>query len=280
MSSVAARSALSVPRATSVVDDGRGQHIVLRRLRKTFESRDGTRVTALDDISLDVAAGSFISVVGPTGCGKTTLLRIIAGLTRYSDGDVLVRGERVARPCRDVGIVFQNPVLLPWQNVLQNVTLPARIMRLDKSEALRRATELLALVGLTGYGSKYPQELSGGMQQRVALVRALMHDPPILLLDEPFGALDAMTREAMNVELAAICATRGKTAFLITHSIPEAVFLSDRVLVLSPRPGRLLMTVDVNVPRPRPIEFMGTPRFGELTTEIRRRLGAFSTREQ
>jgi NitT/TauT family transport system ATP-binding protein len=248
--------------------------IEVRRLEKRYATVDGRPVLALADVGLAIADGEFVAVVGPSGCGKSTLLKILGGLLPKSTGEVILAGAPVDGPRRDIGIVFQDAVLLPWLNVLENVLVPARIQGLDRATYRRRAHELLALVGLAEFASKYPQELSGGMQQRVAISRALLHDPAILLMDEPFGALDAMTREYMNVELQRIWMERRKTAFFITHSIAEAVFLGDRVLVMSARPGRIVEDLTVDLPRPRTLEVMGTDRFGAYANRIRARLNA------
>jgi len=200
------------------------------------------------------------------------LLKILAGLLDSTSGNVILDGTPVKAPRRDIGIMFQSPVLLPWRTVLENIMLPVEVQGKSKSQARQRAQELLEMVGLSDFGTKYPMELSGGMQQRAAICRALINDPRILLMDEPFGALDAMTREQMNLDLQRIWSDSAKTVVLITHSIPEAVFLGDRVVVMSPRPGRITEIVDVPIPRPRPIEAMGEQMFGQLTSRIRRLL--------
>ena len=244
--------------------------IAVRDLSKRYATRDGN-VAALEGISFDVREGDFVAVVGPSGCGKTTLLKILAGLMPPSRGDARLRGTPITGPRQDIGVVFQSPVLFPWRTVLDNVLLPIDVQGLPRERHRRAALDLLALVGLEGFERRYPWELSGGMQQRVALTRALVHDPAMLLMDEPFGALDAMTREQMNVELQRIWLERKKTVVFITHSIPEAVFLGDRVLVMSPRPGRILEDVRVDLPHPRPLDVMNTPAFGEHVRAIRRR---------
>ncbi|HET9904554.1 MAG TPA: ABC transporter ATP-binding protein [Xanthobacteraceae bacterium] len=250
----------------------RARMIEVKHLDKIFVTVRNERIHALNDISLAVADGEFVTVVGPSGCGKSTLLKIIAGLLSATRGQVLLAGTPVDRPRKDIGIVFQNPVLLPWRTVLDNVMLPAEVQGLPMAQARRRAQELLQMVGLGGFENKYPMELSGGMQQRAAISRALVHDPNILLMDEPFGALDAMTREQMNLDLQRIWLEAGKTVILITHSIPEAVFLGDRVIVMSARPGKIARVVDVDIPRPRSIDVMGEAEFGRTTSEIRRLL--------
>jgi NitT/TauT family transport system ATP-binding protein len=244
--------------------------IAVRELSKRYATRDGS-VAALEGISFGVGEGDFVAVVGPSGCGKTTLLKILAGLMPPSRGDARLRGTPINGPRRDIGVVFQAPVLFPWRTVLDNVLLPIDVQGLSRERHRAAALDLLALVGLEGFDRRYPWELSGGMQQRVALTRALVHDPAMLLMDEPFGALDAMTREQMNVELQRIWLERRKTIVFITHSIPEAVFLGDRVLVMSPRPGRILEDVRVELPHPRPLDVMNTPAFGEYVRAIRGR---------
>ncbi len=243
--------------------------IRIRGLDMIFLTLRGERIHALSDINVDVGEGEFVTVVGPSGCGKTTLLRILGGLLRRTSGDVVLAGSPVDGPRRDIGIVFQNPILLPWRTVLDNAMLPAEVLGLPREKYRERARDLLKMVGLQGFEDKYPMELSGGMQQRAAITRALLHDPAILLMDEPFGALDAMTREQMNLELQRIWRESGKTILLITHSIPEAVFLGDRILVMTPRPGKLAEVIPVDISRPRSLDVMATPRFGEITHEIR-----------
>src|SRR5713226_7399917 len=208
--------------------------IRVSNLEKTYRTRNG-EVHALASISFEIAEGEFVAVVGPSGCGKTTLLKMLTGLLSSSGGTVLLRGTPVDRPRKDIGIVFQSPVLLPWRNVLQNIMLPVEVQHLDLQTHREKADALIKMTGLEGFADRYPYELSGGMQQRVSIARALIHDPALLLMDEPFGALDAMTREHMNVELQSIWQESGKTVIFVTHSIPEAIFLADRVLVLTPR---------------------------------------------
>ena len=210
-----------------------------------------------------------MAVVGPSGCGKSTLLKILAGLLAPSGGSASLRGTTIQGPRRDIGVVFQAPVLFPWRTVLDNVLLPIDVQGLGRDRFRPVAMDLLALVGLREFERRYPWELSGGMQQRVAITRALVHDPAMLLMDEPFGALDAMTREHMNLELQRIWMEKKKTVFFITHSIPEAVFLADRVLVMTPRPGRIVDDLVIKLPRPRPLDVMTTPEFGAYTRHIR-----------
>jgi NitT/TauT family transport system ATP-binding protein len=245
-------------------------------LEKRFKTRSGDTVNALTNVNLEIRENEFISVVGPSGCGKTTLLRILAGLESASSGVIQCDGAQIFGPRPDVGVVFQQATLLPWNTVLTNVLLPARLKN-DRSEAtVKRAEGLLAFMGLKDFAQKYPFELSGGMQQRVSICRALMREPRILLMDEPFGALDAMTREAMNMELMRVWSEERKTVIFITHSIPEAVLLGDRVVVMSPRPGRISEIIDVDVGRPRSLRTMATPRFGEICDHIRTIFGAQS----
>lgn len=237
---------------------------------KTFGR--GTETThALRDATLAVAPGEFVSIIGPSGCGKSTLLRIVGDLVEPSSGAVSVKGKTPsqARLDRDYGIVFQTPVLYEWRTVLRNVELPLEVMGRPRAERDRRARELLQLVGLGDFHRHYPWQLSGGMQQRVAIARALVFNPSILLMDEPFGALDELTRERLNLELLNIWSQTSATVLFITHSISEAVFLSNRVMVMSPRPGRIERTVTVDLPRPRTAHTRALPRFFELVTQVR-----------
>jgi len=243
--------------------------IELSGVSKTFATRSGDHVSALTDISCSIAPGEFTCLVGPSGCGKSTLLRIIAGLIQPSAGTARIGSAAVVSPRRDIGMVFQSPVLLPWRSVIQNVLVPAEVIGLPRQEARQRALRLLTLVGLEQFKDKSPMELSGGMRQRVSIARALMHDPQTLLMDEPFGALDAMTRETMNLELLRIWGAQKKTVVLVTHSIEEAVFLSDRVFVMSARPGRILKTVSVDLPRPRTTRTRHDPAFVSLAGDLR-----------
>ncbi len=229
----------------------------------------GGFVSALEGITLAASEGEFVTLVGPSGCGKTTLLRIVAGLIAPTGGEAELNGRPLRGPTRDIGIVFQVPALMAWRSVLGNILLQIEIRRLDVGEYRPRALDLIKLVGLSGFEERYPYQLSGGMQQRVAICRALIHDPSLLLMDEPFGALDALTREQMNRELQRIWLERRKTVLFITHSIPEAVFLSDRVCVMSPRPGRILETLEVAIARPRDAKTMQTPTFVSLVGRVR-----------
>ncbi|RII20623.1 Bicarbonate transport ATP-binding protein CmpD [Streptomyces sp. YIM 130001] len=232
-------------------------------------------VTALTDVSLDIASGEFVAIVGPSGCGKSTLLKLVAGLLDPSAGEVRLGDERVGGPRHDIGYVFQRAALLEWRSALRNILLQAEIRKLPAAESRARAGELIRMTGLEGFEDALPHELSGGMQQRVALCRALLHRPPVLLMDEPFGALDALTREQMNVELRRIWQETGTTVILVTHSISEAVYLADRVVVMSARPGTVAEIIDAGLPAERGYsETMSRPEFGEATTRIRDLLGA------
>lgn len=243
--------------------------VSLQNVSKTYPTASGERVNALEKISLDIRAQQFVSVIGASGCGKTTLLRIVGGLEPEYDGDLLLNGSKRSGPNKDIGIVFQDANLLPWRTVLNNVLLPAHVLKLDMKKSTERAYWLLDLVGLKGFETKYPFELSGGMRQRVAIARALVHDPSVLLMDEPFGALDALTREHMNIELLKIWKSAQKTVFLITHSISEAAFMSDRVIVMSPRPGRIIEDVTIDIPRPRGLDLLSDAVFGNYTRKLR-----------
>jgi NitT/TauT family transport system ATP-binding protein len=253
----------------SEAPEGKPALIELSAVSKTYKTRDG-EVPSLRPIDFAVFEGEFLAVVGPSGCGKSTLLKMIAGLLPPSSGEIRISGKPVARPGRDVGIVFQNALLLPWRTVFGNVMLPIEMKGLSRRDYAARAYQLLKTAGLAGFEKKLPWQLSGGMQQRAAICRALIHDPKIMLMDEPFGALDAMTRERMNLELQRIQTETKKTVFLITHSIPEAVFLADRVLVMSERPGTVAAVYDVPLPRPRSIEAMADPVFVALAQAIRK----------
>jgi NitT/TauT family transport system ATP-binding protein len=243
--------------------------IQVRNLHLVYTTLRGDLIHALANISVEIRERELVTVVGPSGCGKTTLLRILAGLLPATRGEVQLAGTAVVGPRGDIGVVFQNPILLPWRTVLSNVLLPAEVLELPRGAARARAAELLRTVRLAGFEDKYPMELSGGMQQRAAIARALLHDPAILLMDEPFGSLDAMTREQMNLELQRIWQESQKTIVLITHSIPEAVFLGDRVVVMTPRPGMLARVIAVDIPRPRGLDVMASPAFGAIARDIR-----------
>jgi NitT/TauT family transport system ATP-binding protein len=247
--------------------------IVVNSLRKVYGTR-ADPVIALQDIHFTIDKGQFVAIVGPSGCGKSTLLKILIGLIPASQGEARLSGATIAGPRRDIGVVFQSPVLFPWRTVLDNVLLPVDVQRLGRDKLQARAMNLLSLVGLQGFEKRYPQELSGGMQQRTAMVRALIHDPTILFMDEPFGALDAMTREQMNLQLQHVWLERQETVLFITHSIPEAVFLADRVLVMTPRPGRIVDDVTVDLTRPRTLDIMTTSDFGRYVKRIRAHFNA------
>jgi NitT/TauT family transport system ATP-binding protein len=243
--------------------------IAVSSVSKVFPSG----LEALRSVSVDIHPGEFVSFVGPSGCGKSTLLKLIGGLLAPSQGEIAVGGRRVDGPRRDVGVMFQTSVLFPWRTVLENVLLPIEVFALDRASAMDKARAILGLVGLGGREGAYPRELSGGMQQRAALSRVLVTDPRIILMDEPFGALDEFTRERMNIELLRIWSERGQTIIFVTHSINEAVFLSDRIVVMDTSPGRVLAVLDVPLARPRSIEVMKSPEFARTAFEVREYLG-------
>ena len=247
--------------------------IAVRHLAKDYGGGPSA-IAALRDIDFSVGEGEFLTIVGPSGCGKSTLLKILAGLMPASSGEAKLNGTPIEGPRRDIGMVFQSPVLFPWRSVLDNALLPVDVQRLGREQLLESAHALIALVGLSGFEHRYPWELSGGMQQRVALVRALIHDPALLLMDEPFGALDALTRESMNVELQRIWLDRRKTVVFVTHSTSEAVFLADRVMVMSARPGTIADMLKIELPRPRSLDVMTTEAFGTYVRRIRAGLNA------
>lgn len=252
-------------------------YVRMRALGKIYHSPRGD-IEALSQIDLDIAEGEFLSVLGPSGCGKSTLLRCLAGLEEISAGSVELRGVPVTQPPEAMGIVFQRDVLLDWRTVISNVLLPVEFRNLAKSDYLDRARELLRMFGLGEYEHRYPWELSGGMRQRAAICRALLDDPALLLMDEPFGALDAMTRDQLNVELQRIWTATGKTVLFITHSIPEAIFLSDRIAVMAREPGRIEEIVEIDLPRPRRLAVREDSRFAAYSAHIRsifERLGMF-----
>jgi NitT/TauT family transport system ATP-binding protein len=249
--------------------------VSIESVAKRFQSSRG-KVDAVTETSLRVESGAFVSLVGPSGCGKTTMLRMIAGLEKPTTGRIAVRGQTVTGPGLHVGLMFQHSVLLPWRDVLENILLPIVIRKDKKADYLDRAHELLKLVKLDGFERHAVNELSGGMQQRVALCRALIADPSVLLLDEPFGALDSITREQLNDLLLSVCSTTHKTTLLVTHDIDEAVYMADRVVVMTPRPGRVEKILDVDLPRPRSYMQRRELSFGEYTTEVRRLLGIVS----
>jgi len=242
--------------------------LIAEHLQMTFTSPD-SQLEALAEAHFTVAPNEFVCLIGPSGCGKSTLLRILGGLVRPTGGQVLFGGEPLVEPRREIGFVFQRSTLMPWRSALRNVMLPLEVLGVPRAEAKRGARELLDLVGLSDFADALPRDLSGGMRQRVALARALVRDPEVLLLDEPFGALDALTRERMNWELLRIWQARRKTVLMVTHNIQEAVFLSDRVLVMSPRPGRVEREVLIDLPRPRAQEVLYSACFLELTRILR-----------
>lgn len=239
-------------------------------LAKTFATQSGERIQALSELDISVDKGEFVVIVGPSGCGKTTLLRILGGLIPYSEGSLAIGGSPVNGPRSDIGMVFQSPLLLPWRTVLENIMVPVDVKRMDRDTLRPRARSLLQLVGLENSERLYPSELSGGMQQRVAICRALINDPTLLLMDEPFGALDALTRESMNLELQRIwLESRPKTILFITHSIPEAIFLGDRVLVMSPRPGKIVDELRIEIERPRSLDSIVSEQSGAYAARVR-----------
>jgi NitT/TauT family transport system ATP-binding protein len=244
-----------------------------------FYRSTNAEVHALDDVTLAAAGREFVALLGPSGCGKSTLLKLIAGLIRQSSGVIRVNGQPINGPTPSIGIVFQSPLLMAWRTVLENVLLQIEIRNLRVADYRAAAHDLIRLVGLEGFADAHPHQLSGGMQQRVGLCRALIHDPDLLIMDEPFGALDAMTRELMNAELQRIWIERRKTVLFITHSISEAVFLADRVLIMSPRPGRIVSEIVVDLPRPRTVATTELPAFVHFMREARRHLNAVSALE-
>jgi NitT/TauT family transport system ATP-binding protein len=246
-----------------------GKSIAIERTSKSYFGME-----ALTPTTLDIRAGEFLSIVGPSGCGKSTLLRIIAGLDRPTGGTVSIGGEEVEKPETDLGFVFQSPVLLEWRTVIENIMLQAEARNLPREAYLARARELLLASGLNGFENAYPYQLSGGMSQRVSVCRALVHDPSLLLMDEPFGALDALTRDQMMVDLQALWLRSKPTVVFVTHSIQEAVFLSDRIVVMAPRPGRVEAVIDVPLPRRRRLSVRGAPEFNVIVEEI---LGHFKS---
>jgi NitT/TauT family transport system ATP-binding protein len=249
-----------------------GPMLTVRNLSAIFPNGNGG-LQALDNLSFSVLPQQFLCVLGPSGSGKSTLLRIISGLLPPTQGEVFYGDEHLTAPRHGVGFVFQKANLMPWRTVLSNIMLPLELQKIPASEAHKRAQELVELVGLQGFEDSLPRDLSGGMAQRVAIARSLVHDPDVLLLDEPFGSLDALTRERMGNELLRIWQVRRKMVVMVTHSISEALFLADRVLVLSPRPGRLRLDLEVTLPRPRDEEIMYTPEFGRLVSRLRAAIG-------
>ena len=243
--------------------------IQISGLTKQYYTRTGDITVALDHIHLDVVEGEFIALVGPSGCGKTTLLKILAGLEGRFEGEARLGDVAIIRPSSEVGVVFQEPTLLPWRTILDNVLLPVELKHLDRKIYTQRARELMEMIGLKGFENKYPRELSGGMRQRAGICRALVRDPKVLLMDEPFGALDAMTREFLNAELQRIWLKSGKTIIFVTHSIPEAVFLADRIVLLGSHPGRMISISQVPFERPRKLSLLHDPAFTTMVSELR-----------
>ncbi len=249
--------------------DTRLAHVRITDVRKTYKTRRAT-IDAISSVTMQVARGEFVSILGPSGCGKSTLLMAVAGLLPVTEGRVEIDGEVVSGPRRDTGVVFQSPVLMPWRTIFENVMFPVETLGLSRRDYEARAVELLKLTGLERFQHNYPTELSGGMQQRVAICRALIHNPSLLLMDEPFSALDAMTRDTMNQELLRIWEEFQKTVLFVTHSIREAVFLSDRVFVMSRRPAVISKVVDVTLARPRALEIEETPEFNAYVSDLRK----------
>jgi NitT/TauT family transport system ATP-binding protein len=241
--------------------------IRLQNLNKIYQTKNGS-VQAVVDVNLDIKKSEFVAIVGPSGCGKTTILKMLAGLVPYTSGTITIDGKQVDKPQTEVGIVFQDAIMLDWRDVLSNVMLQIDIRKMDRAKNLPVAMDLLHKVGLEGFEKKKPYELSGGMRQRVSICRALVHDPPLLLMDEPFGALDALTREQISMDIQRLWMDKRKTALHITHSIPEAVLLADRVVVMSPRPGRIVEIIDIDLPRPRRLDKL-PPAFNDYAGHIR-----------
>lgn len=263
--------------STAMIDAHSGVRpaaIAIDDVTVTFSSKRGT-TTAVENIDLRVADGEFVTIAGPSGCGKSTLLKVIAGLTESTHGQVRLRGNAVRGPQREIGYVFQRAALLEWRNVRKNILLQAEMRGMSRQAAARRCDHLIEMTGLSGFENAMPYELSGGMQQRVSLCRALLHEPDVLLMDEPFGALDALTREKMNVELHRIWRETGTTVVLVTHSVAEAVYLANRVVVMSARPGRIIETLDVDLPSERDYgETMERPQFIRVANRVRDLLGS------
>jgi NitT/TauT family transport system ATP-binding protein len=261
-------AAAGAPSQLRPADPQSSSFVCARQVRVAFgEGADA--VVALDQVSIEAARSQFVSIVGPSGCGKSTLMRAVAGLQAIQGGAISVAGEPVRGPFLKAGLVFQKAALFEWRTALDNVMLQAEIRGLPRAESRERAMQLLALVGLRGFEHRYPDELSGGMQQRVAICRALLHEPELLLMDEPFGALDAITRERMHQELERTWLAKPKTVLFITHDMEEACFLSDRVDVMSPRPGRIVQSVSMDFPRPRPLALKSSPEFQAQVARIR-----------
>jgi NitT/TauT family transport system ATP-binding protein len=253
---------------------GRAPLISVNRVSKTYETRRGESVLAIGEVNLDLAEQEFVSLIGPSGCGKSTLLHVAAGLLKPTTGEVRVRGENRPIRAEEFGMVFQDAVLFPWLTIRQNVEMPAQVLRIPKGAYKPRAAQLLELVGLAGFGDMYPRELSGGMQQRAAIARALIHDPELLLMDEPFGAVDAITREHLNIELQRIRTVARKTVLFETHSISEAVFLSNRVVIMSARPSQVRAVIDIDLPGERGPALIESPEFDDYVRRVHRELGS------
>lgn len=247
-----------------IMTDNNNLAISIKQVNKIYQSNKGGQVEALHNIDLDINEGEFVSIIGPSGCGKSTLLRILAGLDSPTSGDIDWTFDD-----DNIGFVFQDATLLPWKNIYENVRFPLQVKKMETKENLKRLDDLLDFTGLGNFKKSYPRELSGGMKQRASIVRALSYDPNVLLMDEPFGALDAMTRDRMNLEMLRIWEESKKTILFITHSISEAVFLSDRVVVMSPRPGKIDKVIDIELPRPRDLDVKDTPEFIKYVKELR-----------
>jgi NitT/TauT family transport system ATP-binding protein len=253
--------------AREIMTENHGNPIIIKDVTKSYRSKEGP-LHALAQTSLNIGEGEFVSIVGPSGCGKSTLLMIVAGLVSPSSGTVAIGGTSVTSPYTNLGLMFQRPVLLDWRTVLDNVLVQLELRGIPREGYVDRARELLGQMGLSGFERRHPHELSGGMQQRVALCRSLIHDPPILLMDEPFAALDALTRDQLTLDLQELWAKTRKTVLFITHSISEALFLSDKVVVFTPRPGMIDETISVDLPRPRRLVMRESPAFLGLSRHI------------
>jgi NitT/TauT family transport system ATP-binding protein len=251
--------------------------VIIEKVNKHYPTRNGV-VKALEEISLSISPGQFVALVGPSGCGKSTIVKLVAGLHQPTHGQVIINDQPITQPYTDLGIVFQEPVLLDWKSVLDNVLLQAKVRHLERTASRERALKLLDQAGLAGFEQRRPYELSGGMRQRAAVCRALLHRPPLLLMDEPFGALDALTREQMAETLQTLWLELRPTVLFVTHSIPEAVLLADRVIVMSARPGRIIADISIDLARPRVLsDVAGNPQFVEPTRQIRQLLEARDT---
>lgn len=255
-----------------VESNGSDVLVRLEDVSKKYQS-GSNEIVALSGLDLEAQEGEFLSLLGPSGCGKSTALNIMGGLLTPSEGKVMIAGEEMTEPRRDIGMMFQQAVMFPWRTTIENVLLPIEVFGLNKKDYVAKAEELLEMVGITEFRNSYPWQLSGGMQQRAALCRVLIHHPKLLLLDEPFGALDEFTREAMNQELLRLQSHSGSTAVLVTHNISEAVFMSDRIAVMTARPGRLIGVIDVPFERPREPQLYGRPEFTKLVVQAREMLG-------